>query len=332
MPTILNDVYSKVHSHSKQAYQNYWANIRYTGNLLDELCIIESTKRVKNDIIGKVKSSLAGTYALLDPLYVDTVILTTFCDGGLMLTPLEALELLTPLVNSLQDYKLLTTHISPVTIKERLRKVASIESGSNVLFTYLIDKSLQRLLPEVIQYGSDGSYTILDAAYSTSIQSYIDKLYRIFTFIAYQSVVKGHNRRLIYGTLRSLYYMYLRGGFPINTPLGSLIPLKAVCPRDEAVSYLPFFKREATINYYEPLIYSRIDDMSELLTYVENNGKHPMQDIHNIAFMEYADVYSKVVRTANIRRRLVTQDMRYIISEAVSYALRAIIKESTAPI
>jgi hypothetical protein len=125
-----------------------------------------------------------------------------------------------------------------------------------------------------------------------------------------------------------MFYLYLRSGATLGTSAHSLPTLTVKCCKEEAAISSIFLRKEAAINYYEPLIYTRIEGVNGLLKYMQKPSCNHLQDVHNVAFLEHADVYSKLVRVSNIRRRLILQDLRYIISEAVLFAFRAIVNDA----
>jgi len=317
--------------HDKQAYQSYWSSIRYRGYVIDDICLLELSKIVKQEIIDKVRMSLKGEYASLDPVYVNTVIATTAHEGGFLLTPLDAVDRVNYLSTTLLDYRLLSTHISPVTIKERLRQAVTSESPGSTLFEHILSNSLYPLLPESTAVDCEVHERLLAETSATSSKSYIDSIYAIFLPLACEYLIKGYSRTLIYQTIRGMFYLYLRSGSSLGSPATSarsFPPLSVKCCKEEAAISSTFFRKEASVNYYEPLIYTRIEGISTLLQHMQKLSCSHLQDVHNVAFLEYADVYSKVVRVSNIRRRTILQDLRYLISEAVLSALRAIVNDN----
>lgn len=328
MPQMLSTVYDKLHGMTKQAYQAYWTSVGYSGYLLDELCVLESAKYVKQDILRKVASTLQGEYKTLDSLYVDTVIATTLCGSGFLLTSMEALDRVNHLVHKLMDYKLLATHISPVTIKERIKKITESEQPGLDIATYLANKTLNNLLrPTYKGIHTSVPDRFLLTTPLNSVAGYIEPLYRLFSGTVYECFTKGFSRNLIFQTVRSQYYLYLKGCAPLSSTDIHIPVLKEECTKEEASTALYYLAREVTANYYEPLMYTRIQGINELLEKMQSY--HPVQltDVHNVTFLEYGDVYSKVVRIGNIRRRLIIQDVRYLISEAVASAFRKIVRE-----
>lgn len=324
MSSILSNAYYKIYGTDKQIYRNYWVELNYRGYLLDDISIIEIGKQLKQVIIATVKKSLEGKYKELDPTYLDTIIYTTTYDSGFLMTPLEAIEILDTLADKLDNYKLLSTHVSPLSIKERLRRIVSNDRHNGSLSQYMAQSSIDKLLPNPEYDSSDLSLKLeVD-----TISEYFEKLYKAYIPSICTFVAKGYNRQLIYQTIRSNFYLYLK--IPTmrlgNTNLRDSIDIFKWDISD-IKSLMEATKREITYNYYEPLLFTRIEGMQELLQGKESSKISKISDITNIAYIDYADTYSKVVRIANIRRRLLIQDMRYIVSAAMASALRHIYTE-----
>lgn len=314
MSTILSAAYDRVFASSKDLFKAYWSGVTYRGYNLDELEILESCNAEKSSLIDRVAKSMPYTACRLPVDYVRAMVASSLYKNCFLLTPLDAIETLGTLHNSIEDYKLLTTSLSLISIRDRLAKCL----GNKDYSAYLSDKVLPRLCGLSTTPTFSTTELLPRDISSADIESYATFLYHIYKATCISSIKKGYSRKLIYDTIKASYSLYLLGGFQLKYDSTHIV-LDAPLSLDNTLSACHAVRYLVTRDYYEPLMFTRIGDISD----ISDASSIPLiiADIHSSYCLEYADTYSKVVRIAGIRRRLLLQDIRYLITSAVYAAL-----------
>lgn len=288
MPNILSKAYKAVFKDSNSDTE-YWTHLGYHGYLLDEHLVIQAAKDIKAKLYESVIRALPSEHQTLSTSFLEGVVSTTLFEEGFLATPLEALEQLRLFQDTGLDYRIAVSFISPILIKERVRRYIAQQGNPEKGEGFIVDKVLNLLgVPQFDSFGESSEYEIAKCWQSALV------LYK-----------QGYSRKSIFERLRAEYTLHLKG---LHHYKGYYLQHLS---DTELVAYKEYLRAQLTANYYEPLIYSRYSS-SKL-----QEGMASFQDSNNLKFIEYADTYSKLVRLGNIRRRLVLQDMRYVILEAV---------------
>jgi hypothetical protein len=322
---ILNWTFKKLQSNRNSPTSVYWKPLRYTGIHFEELPLLTLAANAKTELVELVLQALPEEYTRLHPDFVRLLIKTTLYKGGFLLTPLEAFEVLQEADSIFADYKVLSTYLSSVSIKERiLRALQTLWEKYNLCTSSsIIDTSMN--------YENYITRNIMEYNFHTNTNSVlVERLQtgnylhpRIFAvellqgrFNAY--LERNFSRDLISQLLVTDAELFLRGVLALPDNSGNKHKLSYPCTALEANAGLILYTKEVTFAYYEPLLFTRFDKTSKT--------KEDM----NLRYLDEADIYSKLVRISNIRRRSVSQDSRYLIMGALKEAFQRMKNQYTA--
>lgn len=308
---ILQKGFRRIHA-PRQLAHTYWKPIRYGGIYFDELELMSMSSFYKKELLDLVLTYLPEDYIKLGTDFISLLIQTTLYKGGFLLTPLEAYSLLQDTSAMFPDYKVRSTYLSSITIKERILKALTVlwekyklDQCSSILDNsinyenYLARNILHPRLEELCPYSLSERLATGNYLHPRILAT---ELVRI-KFEEHLS--KNCARDLILDLLTVDIELFLLGNLALLDSKGNKHKLKYPCTIIEARTGISLYNRETSIAYYEPLLFTRHD--KEKLN-KEDTCLH---------YLEEADSYSKLVRISNLRRRSVSQDSRYIIMSAI---------------
>lgn len=296
----------------RQSTHSYWKPVRYSGIYFDELELIAMSSFYKEELLELVLTYLPEDYIKLGTTFISLLIQTTLYKGGFLLTPLEAYSLLEESSATFPDYKVMSTYLSSITIKERilkalavlwekyqLRQYSSIIDNSINYENYLSRNILHTRLNEVCPFSLVERLATGNYLHPRILAKELAKV----KFDEY--LEKNYSRDLILEMLSVDIELFLQGNLALPDSKRKKHKLPYPCTSIEARAGISLYNRETSIAYYEPLLFTRFDK--------EGLKKEDA----NLHYLDEADSYSKLVRINNLRRRSIFQDSRYIVMSAI---------------
>jgi hypothetical protein len=307
MPDIITTTFNKYYKPTN----DYWTPVTYTGIKISTLSILKITKTLKDELVNTVVDNLHKEHPHIERVLFKYIVLTTFFEDGILVTPLEAIYYCKSAIDLFSINSALSTYAYPQAIKERIRQFIRANSNSAApltLFNYLGKGVIYKYFRDIKRLNVPESYNnsvVMAMIYDLGLPLFIE-------YLSNQC-----NRQVILDNLKYDFYLYLKGCIPLATELDSEQYLLKKYTISEIDALLNLLHLEVTTNYYEPLIFTRYDKQSSSLC------------PNSLKFIENADIYSKFVRIESIRRRSLIQDSRYIITEAFKDACRRYKEELT---
>lgn len=293
MTNILRTAYIELKGDS----EGYWSDVSYTGVSNDVVSICTVAEKIKDSIVNECILKMPSDYVDLNPHFISLLIRCSLYRTGFLFTPLEALSVIEKHQDIFKSYKLLSTYVSLVSIRERI---------SNCLLGNSYDRVVKEALA-IVENKDIETGNLQDVC--EAVFDY-HELYKAAIDFYNSRQKEGYSRSAI---LKSISYeLYLRLKFGAKIALFRSSSNFRYCKSDIGVRILYALTQRITEAYYEPLIYTRYDEgVAQGDSWLQNLAE--------------ADIYSKIVRIANIRRTTIIQDREYIVHEAMKQALQMLL-------
>lgn len=311
MLDILQKGFRRVHA-PRQSTHNYWKPVRYGGVYFDELEIMSMASFYKEELLDLTLTYLPEDYIKLGTEFISLLIQTTLYKGGFLLTPLEGYSLLQENSTKFPDYRVISTYLSSITIKERILKALTVlwEKYQLCKYSSIIDNSLnyENYLSRNILHSKLEEICPFSLVERLATGNYLHPriLAKELANVKFDEYLnKDYARDLILEMLSVDIELFLLGNLALPDSKGNKHRLSHPCTTIEARAGIALYNRETSIAYYEPLLFTRFD-----------KEKLKKEDT-NLHYLEEADSYSKLVRISNLRRRSIFQDNRYIVMSAI---------------
>lgn len=277
----------------------YWTDIKYSGIYIEPVAVLNAAEDIKERIVQSTINSLPSDYLNVDAVFLSLLIRATLYKNGFLLTPLECLDIITNKMYLFRDYSNLATFVSSISIKERITRVLNDKT-----YEYITNSVVDKVVDKELKYDLNG--TLFDTFHILSPEILVHSVGSIL-YSKYKS--KGYDRKLIRDSIQSDMFLFLKNKITLKDIYQADIRLSdnangiSSLPMEQVRLGLSVYRDVVTRYYYEPLIFTRYNE--------------DLPEDSNLHLLNSADIYSKLIRISNIRRRSISQDSIYVTAEGI---------------